>query len=89
MLCDREASAVEQAISGMDVPVQIAFHEGAICLDDPSSTRPCAMPTPPGFDGVDSAIVDFAGTTQRAYINLYFPTSNRNHTITTELLLTP
>jgi hypothetical protein len=88
-LCDREGKAVEDAVRSINAPIiRITLHHGWICLDDPFGATPCVPPTPAAARGpFDSAIVDFAGTPQRAYVNLY---SRPDYTIATEVrFLTP
>jgi len=88
-LCDREAKAVEEAVRTFYAPIiRITLHHGWICLDDPFRATPCIPPTPAGARQLfDSAVVEFGGTPQRAYVNLY---DRADYTLATEVrFLTP
>lgn len=81
---------VRAAVSGMGTVVQITFQDKLICLDEPTRTTPCAQYLPAGARSpVGSAMVEFAQTTQRAYINLYVPIDLRSSSLITEMVLVP
>ena len=71
--CVQETLAVLDAVADVGhAPVRIEFDPSAICLGDPFHPIPCPLGLPPAAKGfVGSAVVEFLGTSKRAYLDLF------------------
>ncbi len=72
-LCDRMADAAIAGARSVGYPItRVTVQRDTICLGDPFDPIPCPLGLPDGAKTVlGSAIVEFAGVAQRAYLNLY------------------
>jgi len=73
-LCDREAAAVREGVALFGHAVaRITLDSGWMCPRNSFGSSACPMPTlPPGAARfLGSAVVEFVGTSQQAYLNLF------------------
>lgn len=71
--CERETRAVIDAVASVGrPPISIDLEPGVICLVNPFDPIACPFALPPGAtDFIGSAVVEFFGIPERAYVNLF------------------
>lgn len=71
--CERETQAVMDAVDSVGgVPISIDLEPGVICLANPFDPTSCPFALPPGAtDFIGSAVVEFFGIPETAYLNLF------------------